>query len=83
MYTLAEAAIEEAGFEPMETYIWRRHNTSAQYIATRTILDLCKAAERKREDRVGKRWWEQVIIDLSGARDTAEEAAEDGDGLEE
>ena len=33
-YTLVEAAREEAGFEPMETYIRRRQNTVAQYIAT-------------------------------------------------
>ena len=29
------------------TYIQQRQNTVAQYIATRPILDLCKAAERK------------------------------------
>ena len=33
-YTSAEAEREEAGFEPMETYIWKRKNTVAQYIAT-------------------------------------------------
>ena len=49
---IEEAAIEEAGFETMETYIWQRQNTAAQYIATRPILDLYKAAERKR----GNEW---------------------------
>ena len=39
---------EEAGFEPMETYIWRRQNMVAKYIAMRKILDLCEAEERKR-----------------------------------
>ena len=34
-HTVAEAAREEAGLETMETYIWRRQNTVAQYIATR------------------------------------------------
>ena len=32
VYTSAEAAREEAGLELMETYIWKRHNTVAQYI---------------------------------------------------
>ena len=47
-YTSAEAAREEAGFEIMETYIWKSQNRVAQYISTRPILDLCEAAERKR-----------------------------------
>ena len=47
-YNLTKAAREEVGFEPMETYIQRRQNTVMQYIATRPILDLCEAAERKR-----------------------------------
>ena len=28
-YTLVEAAREEAGFEPIETYVWQRKNTAA------------------------------------------------------
>ena len=55
-YTLSEAAIEEARFESMETYIRRRQNTSAQYIATIPILDLCEASERKLGKRVGMQW---------------------------
>ena len=43
-YTSAEAVREEAGLEPMETYIWRRQNTDAQYIVTRPIMDLCEVA---------------------------------------
>ena len=39
-YTSAEAAIEEAVFEPMETYIRRRKKTVAQYITTPPSLDL-------------------------------------------
>ena len=85
-YTLAEAAGAEAGFEPMETYIWRRHNMVTQYIVTRSILDLCKAAERKQGAWVGMQWWEQARIDLEGARERAMAAAAaeaDKDGLEE
>ena len=56
-----------------------------QYIATRPILDLCKAVERKRGERVGMRWREQAVLDLAGARDAAAAAAveADDDGLEE
>ena len=40
--------------------------------------------ERKREARVGMRWWEQAVIDLAGAKETEAAAAEvDKDGLEE
>ena len=54
-YTSAEAEIVEAGFETMETYIRRRHNTVVQYIATRPLLDLCKAMGRKQGAWVGMR----------------------------
>ena len=47
-YTLVQAAREETGFKPMDTYIRKSHNTVARYIATRPILDLCEAAERRR-----------------------------------
>ena len=53
----AAAAREEVGFELMETYIWQIQNMVAQYVAMRPILDLCEAAERKRGDQVGIRWW--------------------------
>ena len=66
----------------METYIRRRQNTVAQYIATRPILDLCKAAERKWTTQVGMRWWEKAGIDLTGARKTSMAEA-DKDGMEE
>ena len=79
--TLAEAAREEVGFEMTETYIRRRQNLVAQYIVTRTILEMCEAAERKRGARVEMRWWEQAGVDLAGAREMAAEA--DEDGLEE
>ena len=56
-YTLAEAAREEAGFEPMETYIQKSRNKFVQYIAMRPILYLCEAVERKRWAQVGIWWW--------------------------
>ena len=37
-----EEAMREAGLEDVEAYVLMRQNTVAQYIAMRTILDLCK-----------------------------------------
>ena len=55
-----------------------------QYISTRSLMDLCKAVERKQGAQVGMRWWEQESIYLTGARETAAIAAEaDKDGMEE
>ena len=52
-----------------------------QYIAMRSLVDLCEAAEKKQGEWVGMRWWEQAGIDLTGERDKA--AVEDEGGLEE
>ena len=83
-YTSAEATRAEAGFETMEAYIWQRHNTVAQYIATRSLLDLCNATERMQGARVVIWWWEQAGIDMTGERETTETAAEvDEYGMEE
>ena len=56
-YTLATTAREEAGFETTEEYIWQRQNMVAQYIATRSLLDLCEGSERSPGVRVGMPWW--------------------------
>ena len=37
----------EAGFQEVDTYAYRRHNTMAQYIVTMPIMDLCLAAKRR------------------------------------
>ena len=65
-------AMGEAGMEELETYIARRQNMVAQYIATRPILDLCPEAERCPGARVAKRWWEQEGLSLAGAQEAAE-----------
>ena len=36
----------EAGFEMMEAYIQQSKNTVAQYIATRSLMDLCESTKR-------------------------------------
>ena len=37
--------VRQAGLEEVKTYITRRHNTFAQYIVTRPIMELCDEAE--------------------------------------
>ena len=54
--TSAAAAREEAGILSMEDYIRRRQNTAAQYIATRSLLDLCEGLERAPGARVEMQW---------------------------
>ena len=71
-YTSAETAREESGLQTMEEYILRRNNMFAQYINTRSLLDMCEGSERAPGLRVGMRWWEQAGINLVGARKVAE-----------
>ena len=55
----------------MEEYVRQRQNTVAQYIATRSLLDLCEESERDPGARVRIRWQEQALIDLAGVREAA------------
>ena len=55
----------------IRTSINRRQNTVAQNIATQTIMDLCEQATRRPGAQVSWRWWDQVGIDLEGARKQA------------
>ena len=57
-YTLAETAWEEARFLTMEEYISRRQNAVVQYIAMRSLLDLCEGSECAPRAQVVMRWWE-------------------------
>ena len=83
-YTSAAAAREEAGLQTMQEYIRRWQNTVAQYIATRSMLDLCEGSEKASGARVGIRWWDQAGINLAGAREAAAAVAEsEEDGVEE
>ena len=58
----------EAGFEGIGTYITRRHNTSAQYISTWKILDLCERSSQRPAARVSRRWWDQDGLYLEGSK---------------
>ena len=60
----------------MDTYVLKRYNSAAQYIAMRPILDLCNKTVRIPVTCVEKRWWEQEVMDLVGARAMATAATE-------
>ena len=47
LYPPIGAALEMVGLEEIGIYISRHQNTFAQYIVTRTIMDLCLAEEWK------------------------------------
>ena len=70
------------GLQEAETYVSLCHNTITQYIATRSIMDLCLAAKRRPGPRVSKMWWEQEGFYLEGMR-TASWVAEQTEGGEE
>ena len=53
----------------------------AQYIATRSIIDLCLAAKRRTGPRVKMQWWEQEGMDLERMQ-TADQEAERMEGEE-
>ena len=62
-----------AGFKEIGTYVTRRQNTSAQYIATRPILDLCERSVQRPEAWVSRQWWEQYGLDFEGSKERAVE----------
>ena len=83
-YPSLEEEMEESGLKDMETYISRRQNTVAQFIATSPIMDLCLAAERRLGPQVSRRWWDQDGVYVDGMRMASWEADwtgwEGGDG---
>ena len=72
----------EAVFQEVETYVSCHQNTVLQYIATRSIMDLCLAEQRRPGTRVVMKWWEQEDLDLEGMR-TASREAEQTEGVED
>ena len=71
--------MKEAGITDVRTSINRRQNTVAQYIATRSLLDLCEGVSQREGARVTLRWWYQTGIDWekSKAREAETESASD------
>ena len=56
VYPLLEDVMAEVGLQEVETYVSRRQNTVAKYIATRPIIDLCLMAKRRPGPRLAMRW---------------------------
>ena len=56
--------MQEAVLERVEEYFMRRHNTTAQYIVTRTIMGLCEEAAMRPGTQLSKSWWEQDFLYL-------------------
>ena len=67
-------APEEAGVLVVDEYIKCRQNTVAQYIATRSLLELFEGLDWAPGVQAGMRWWEQVGNDLAGSQEAAEVA---------
>ena len=54
----------------------RRQNMVAQYIPTRSLLDLCGGSEMALGGQMGVWWWDQAGINIAGAREVKARAAE-------
>ena len=67
-YLSLEGAMKEAGLTDIHKSIQRRQNTVAQYIATRTLLDLCEGSRQREGARFTLRWREQLGIDWEKAK---------------
>ena len=63
----------EAVFQELNTYVSRRQNTVAQFIATRPMIDLCLATKRRLGSRLSKQWYDQDILYLEGMKVAAQE----------
>ena len=57
---------ETVGLDEIRVYIARHQNTVEKYIATRPIIDLCLAEERKMGLCLSRRWWEHPALDILG-----------------
>ena len=77
----------ESCFEGIGEYITRRHNTVAQYIVTRPILDLCERFAWRPGAWVYRQWWYLDGLDLEGTKKRAakeldrEEAISEEEGM--
>ena len=68
VYPLIGAELLMVGLEEIKVYITSFQNTVAQYIATRPIMELCLATERKPVMSLYRKWWEQISLDILGIR---------------
>ena len=70
----------EVGFEDMGSYFLKRQDTVVQYIAARTILDLCEKTLQRPGYWIARIWWDQEGLDLAGAREMVAAAADREEG---
>ena len=70
------------GFEEMGSYFLKRQDTVVQYIAARTILDLCEKTLQRPGYWIARIWWDQEGLDLSGAREMVAAATDREEGRE-
>ena len=61
-------AIYVTRFKEVEAYVIRKHNTVAQYIVMRPVLDPCNETIQMPGTWVMKSWWELEELDLVEAR---------------
>ena len=52
----------------MDIYISRCQKTVPQFIANRTVMDMCLEEICKPGSRVAKLWWEQYGLDVEGVQ---------------
>ena len=60
-YPRSKDVLEECGLEPIVTYINKRRDTIAQYVAAQPIFTQCRDAERRRGSMPRQWWWEQPM----------------------
>ena len=70
-YPSLEEVMKGVGLQEVETYVSRRHNASTLFIATRPIMDMCLAVERRPVSQVSKQWWDQEGMELERMRTAA------------
>ena len=71
-YPDGDAVLEEVGLRSIESYIEKRWNTIAEFVATRPILEFCRGAGRKRGSQPHCLWWEHPMdLDAEEADGTA------------
>ena len=58
----------------MDTYVSCIQNTATQFIATRPIMELCLAAERRLGSKLATRWQDKDGLDLEGMQPKDREA---------
>ena len=71
-------AIYVTRFKEVEAYVIRKHNTVAQYIVLRPVLDPCNETIQMPGTWVKKRWRDQEGLDLVGAREAVETSEKEG-----